>query len=277
MVCLIGFSALSTELAKHGLGKDIWTIPFDSITYILEVYFVDELLYLVVISMTKLSILFFYLRIFPDKTFRKISYGVMGFCIAYLITFLIVSIFQCNPVKAAWLHWDGSYHGACNNVNAQGWAAAAFNIALDLTVLFLPLRQLSKLVMGWKKKLQLLLMFLVGGFVTIVSVIRLETLFKFSNNTNFTWESAPFGYWSTIEMDVGIVCACMPAVQALLKRIFPTIFGTTQGDKSTGRSGYTGRTDQSNSHSQPKSVDTKDFVPLVEVGSVRDAERGREH
>lgn len=78
-------------------------------------------------------------------------------------------------------------------------------------------------------------------------------------------------------MDVGIVCACMPAVQALLKRIFPTIFGTTQGDKSTGRSGYTGRTDQSNSHAQPKSVDTKDFVPLVEVGSVRDAERGREH
>lgn len=166
-------------MAKHGLGKDLWTIPFDSITYILKVstqhlrgayqadllqiYYIDELLYLVVISMTKISILFFYLRIFPDKDFRKIAYGVMGVTVAYMIAFLLVSALQCLPVQAAWFHWDGSYHGACNNVNAQGWAAAAFNIALDLTILLLPLRQLSKLVMSWKKKAQLLLMFLVGG------------------------------------------------------------------------------------------------------------------
>ncbi|KAF4307534.1 hypothetical protein GTA08_BOTSDO03810 [Botryosphaeria dothidea] len=274
MACLIGFSALSTELAKHGLGKDLWTIPFDSITYILKIYFIDELLYLVVISMTKVSILFFYLRIFPDKDFRKIAYGVMGVTIAYMVAFLLVSAFQCIPVQAAWLHWDGSYHGACNNVNAQGWAAAAFNIVLDLCILILPLRQLSKLVMGWKKKAQLLLMFLVGGFVTVVSVLRLETLFHFSNSANFTWESAPFGYWSTVEMDVGIICACMPAVQALLKRIWPTVFGSTAGSKGTGKASTSGRSNPLDSNSNSKSGDTKDFVPLVEVGSVRDVEGG---
>ncbi|KAL1620177.1 hypothetical protein SLS56_009807 [Neofusicoccum ribis] len=276
MAFLVGFSALSTELAKHGLGKDIWTIPFDSITYILLIYFVDELLYLVIISMTKISILFFYLRIFPDKSFRKMVYVVMGFCVAYMVVFLIVSIFQCHPVKAAWYHWDGSYHGACNNVNAQGWAAAVFNIILDISVLLLPLRQLTKLVMTWKKKIQLMLMFCVGGFVTIVSVLRLETLFHFANSSNFTWTSAPFGYWSTIEMDVGIICACMPAAQALLKRIWPAVFGSTV-TKSTGKSSNTGNSNHIESHGKLKSGDTKDFVPLVEVRSTRDVEGGRDH
>lgn len=113
--------------------------------------------------------------------------------------------------------------------------------------------------------------------VTVVSVLRLETLFHFSNSANFTWESAPFGYWSTVEMDVGIICACMPAVQALLKRIWPTVFGSTAGSKGTGKASTSGRSNPLDSHSNSKSGDTKDFVPLVEVGSVRDVEGGRDH
>lgn len=35
------------------------------------------------------------------------------------------------------------------------------------------------------------------------------------------------GYWSTIEINVGIICSCMPSIRLLLVRAFPKILSTT--------------------------------------------------
>ena len=134
-----------------------------SLIVLIQIYYVDEILYLIVVSLTKVSILFLYLRIFPDKGFRKIAYALMGVTITYMVVFLFISIFQCWPIGGAWEKWDGTYQTKCNNVNAQGWAAAIFNIVLDLSVIVLPMRQLSRLNMNWSKKGQLLVIFGLGG------------------------------------------------------------------------------------------------------------------
>lgn len=112
--------------------------------------------------MTKISILFFYLRIFPKKSFRIATYVVMALNVGYLISFVLISVFQCRPLDAAWLRWDGEHPAKCNNINAQGWAAAALNMVLDLLTMSLPLRELSKLSMSLRKKAQVMLMFCVG-------------------------------------------------------------------------------------------------------------------
>jgi hypothetical protein len=41
------------------------------------------------------------------------------------------------------------------------------------------------------------------------------------------------GYWSTIEISIGILCACMPAIRALFGRLFPLVFGTRSGHSNT--------------------------------------------
>lgn len=38
------------------------------------------------------------------------------------------------------------------------------------------------------------------------------------------------GYWSTIEVHVGIICACMPAIRQLLRNVFPAALGSTSLD-----------------------------------------------
>ncbi|CBX96377.1 predicted protein [Plenodomus lingam JN3] len=274
MLLLAVFSGLSVPLANAGLGKDIWTIPFDNITFILLVYFADELIYLTIVTLTKVSILFFFLRIFPKKSFRKMVYILMTINGLFLFSFIIVSVFQCTPIDYAWHNWHKETRGVCRNVNAQGWAAAIINIVLDLATILLPLRQISQLVMNWKQKVQLVLMFCVGGFVTIVSVIRLEYLINFANSKNPTWDLAGFGVWSTIELDVGVMCACMPAIQSLCKRCFPKVFGMTTRGKSTGKSGVSDAS-ASNGVSKrklegSKNSDRNSFIPLVEIDSVKD-------
>ena len=127
-----------------------------------QIYLVDECLYLSILPLTKISILFFYLRVFPKKEFRIATYIVIGFNVAYGITFVLISLIQCSPVKGAYLRWDGEHHYKCNDINAQGWAAAVFNMVLDITVMFMPLPELYKLNLSIRKKIGLLCMFSLG-------------------------------------------------------------------------------------------------------------------
>lgn len=128
-----------------------------------KIYFADELMYITIISLTKVTILCFYLRVFPERKFRIWVFCTMGATILYMLAFLIVSAFQCWPISYAWTHWDGEHHGRCQNVNAQGWAAAVINIVIDIVILVLPLRLIPKLNLHWKKKLQVSIMLSVGG------------------------------------------------------------------------------------------------------------------
>lgn len=110
-----------------------------------------------------MSLHFFYLRIFPKKSFRIAIYIVMGITLAYGIVFILVSVFQCSPIKTAWLRWDGTAPGHCNNINLQGWTSAAINIVLDFVTLALPLRELSQMDLWRKKKIHICIMFSVGS------------------------------------------------------------------------------------------------------------------
>lgn len=161
-ISAIPFSVMSIPLAKDGLGKDIWKVPFDRITHILLIYYFDEILYITILSLTKISILLFYLRIFGTRNFRIMAYSLIAISVAYAIAFDFVFIFQCRPVNLAWLHWDGEHPGTCVNVNIVSWSAIAVNIATDIAIILLPIPQLAKLNLSMSKKIPLLLLFLLG-------------------------------------------------------------------------------------------------------------------
>ncbi|RAO64886.1 uncharacterized protein BHQ10_000898 [Talaromyces amestolkiae] len=267
----------SYVLASHGLGKDMWTVPFDNITHILYIYYIDEDIYLSILPLTKISILLFYLRVFPQRSFRITTYIVIAMNLCYLIAFVLVSVFQCHPIDAAWLRWDGEHPAKCQNINAQGWASAAINMFLDIVTMVLPLRELSKLSMSLKKKMQLMIMFTLGLFVTLVSILRLHSLVEFANTTNLTWDYVQLGYWSTIEVDVGIICACLPAVRKLLRGVFPNVFASTvhSGAKTPAyshtRSAQSGggkrfiKNGEYELHHRDAALEEGDAMPLVQL------------
>ncbi|KAH7018230.1 uncharacterized protein B0I36DRAFT_368269 [Microdochium trichocladiopsis] len=235
----IPMTVLSGLLVKYGLGKDIWMLDdYDYISEILYIYFWDEILYLAIIPLTKISILAFYLRIFPRKEFRKWVYVLIAGNALYLIAFEAVTIWQCGPIEGAWLHWDGEFEATCRDVNLQAWIAAAICLVLDIAMIVLPLPELWKLSMSWKKKIQVLSMFCVGFFVSLVAILRLQYLLHFGQGGNVTMDFVEIGIWSTIEVSVGLICACMPAMRSLLSLVLPKAFGnTTKRPTGAGGSG----------------------------------------
>jgi hypothetical protein len=57
---------------------------------------------------------------------------------------------------------------------------------------------------------------------------------QFANSKNPTWDNLATAQWSTIEINVGIICACMPSMRVLLLKIFPRLKGTTNQSSANG-------------------------------------------
>ncbi|PHH52846.1 hypothetical protein CFIMG_002317RA [Ceratocystis fimbriata CBS 114723] len=224
----------TTGLTKHGLARDIWTVPFDDITLFGRYYYVMEVLYFTHVTLLKLSILFFYLRIFPAPAVRRLLWATVAVVAAFGLAFVIAAIFQCSPISYFWTKWSGETTGSCVSINHLAWANAAGSILLDLCMLAIPLSQLRHLKLHWKKKLGVGLMFCTGTFVTVMSVVRLHSLIKFANSHNTTWDQWEAALWSTIEINIGIICACMPSIRVVLVRLFPRVFDSTFHDHGKG-------------------------------------------
>ncbi|KAK8007509.1 hypothetical protein PG989_001499 [Apiospora arundinis] len=218
-VVLTGVTVGAELMVVFGLGTDMWTLDDMHINIVLILFYIAEFAYVIESTLTKVSILLLYLRIFPDRQFRKhifILMGVMGlFCVAFVVTLLT----YCVPFDYTWARWDNELTGKCINMDAQTYTCAALNIILDIVIFFMPIPQLMKLDLSWKKKVGIIFTFLVGLFVTICSVVRLQALIGWTRSTNPTMDYAKLAVWSLVELDVGVICACMPGMAGLFRRL----------------------------------------------------------
>ncbi|KAH6949727.1 hypothetical protein BKA56DRAFT_606817 [Ilyonectria sp. MPI-CAGE-AT-0026] len=215
-------------IVPNGGGCDVWTLTPNNIIEFLKSFFALTILYFIQASLLKHSLLFFYLHVFPAQPIRRILWGTIVLNTAYMFTFIIVGIFSCKPIGYLWTRWDGEHQGKCVDINAVAWAHAAISVALDVWVLVIPLSQLMHLKLDWRKKIGVGLMFSVGTFITVVSIIRLRALVKFATDIeNLTWDYLETIRWSFIEINVGVFCVCMPSLRLFLAYIFPKILGTS--------------------------------------------------
>jgi hypothetical protein len=65
--------------------------------------------------------------------------------------------------------------------------------------------------------------------VTIFSIIRVKALITLGTSDNFTWDNYPVTLWSTLEINCGVICICLPTLRLLLIRLFPALGGGSQG------------------------------------------------
>lgn len=113
--------------------------------------------------MTKLSVLFFYIRVFTEKSFLWKTYVLLGLTTAFFIGCFLSAIFQCSPVDFAWHYWDKLHVGHCINLHDLLWANSLINIILDGLIILLPIPTLWSLTLPTLRKIGLLLMFSLGA------------------------------------------------------------------------------------------------------------------
>ena len=131
------------------------------------------------VCFVKLSILAFYCRLFPLKWLKRTSITLGVFVILATCTKVSGDIFQCLPVDSA---WNPKAHKRCMNFVDLVMVSGILNIATDLVILALPMPALWKLNMAKVKKWELTGMFLAGGLVCIISIVRIPIVQKLRSN-----------------------------------------------------------------------------------------------
>ena len=161
-VLSVGFTILLIMLSYSGLGKDVWTLPFENITRTLTIFTALEKIYIPTVWITKISILFLYLRLFPDQGLRRQIKVGLGLCAATVVCLELACVFKCWPISFSWNYWDGEHQGKCTSMAAQGWANSSLNMFADIVVLVLPLPTIWKLKLPMEKKIGIIAMFSIG-------------------------------------------------------------------------------------------------------------------
>ena len=124
-------------------------------------FIIIEIFYTIAAATVKFSTLLLYRRIFDSNRRLMIAcWVVAGVVSAYSIAQIVMSIFQCTPVHKA---WDPATPGTCLNTYIAATTPAAINVVADFATVFLPMPLIWGMHITWKRKLQLLGIFMLGG------------------------------------------------------------------------------------------------------------------
>lgn len=116
------------------------------------------------------------------------------------------------------------------------------NVIIDFVLVGMPLPSVFRLNIPLGRRLILAGMFTLGFFICIVSIIRLTIVMSIrTDDRNVTYNLRDFMLWSTVEINIGLVCACLPSMRPLLQiiglsRLFSTGRGTSEPSGPTGNS-----------------------------------------
>lgn len=99
---------------------------------------------------TKVSVLIFYLRIFPSKNFHIAVWTVVFIAVGYNIASVLANVFACTPIAKS---WDLTImNGACMNRSVFYFANAGLGIFTDFATVLVPIPWLAKLQMPLRQK-----------------------------------------------------------------------------------------------------------------------------
>ncbi|PYH79720.1 hypothetical protein BO82DRAFT_356141 [Aspergillus uvarum CBS 121591] len=216
----IGFFAFLMIEVRNGLAENQELLSPNTIRNQLRALYITIPLYNLSLTLTKLSLIFLYKRLFPTKYYQIILAVTLFFVIATGMWMVFSAILFCIPVRS---FWDTSLPRTCLPEDVVWCLNAGFQISTDLLLVILPMPVLAKLRIAKRQKIALILIFALGFFVCAMSVIRLTTIVKLIRSPDFTEGNGLAATWSFIECNVAIICACLPPLRPFIIRFFPRL------------------------------------------------------
>lgn len=213
----------------------------------------------------KTSILVFYFTLTGrEKVYLWANYLTIALINGAGLALTFLNLFQCRPYRATFIY-PVPEEAKCIDIVTLYLSSAPVNIITDLVILFLPLPILTAMTLPRKQKIILIVTFGFGVFAIAVGIVRVaylqnasvvrmddrgtgknygpndalaETdyscvyLYRLSKSkherilTNLGYASLSF-MWSAVEVNAGIICACIPNLKPLVNRVLPRMIKDT--------------------------------------------------
>ncbi|KAK9438605.1 hypothetical protein VB005_06752 [Metarhizium brunneum] len=226
---------LRRSLLNDTYGRHFWDIPVSAATSeLMKETCAITAVYDVSAALTKVSLLALFLRIFArSRRSKMMIWAGIGFTVASYATLL-----------GAWIYYSAPHQG-------EGWSDpiyrvrtgrdtpvisvvfGALAIFTDFYIIAIPITAISSLNLSTKKKFGVSALFVTGLLACAFSVAglspRIENyrLTMVHGTPDPFWVSCPSYGLAVAEINLGIVCACVPVIVPLLKGLLTRLSVTT--------------------------------------------------
>lgn len=166
------------------------------------------------VALVQISLLIFYRHVFYPSHLRYTTLVLVAVSVAYLIIALVIEIGY--PGHTIAYFFSGSATTTMNIVYLPWWLAMGLiETLVDIAILVLPIRELQRLRLSMHKKLLLSLVFSLGGFVIITSIIRMAILYRPGVEE---FDLTKGDIWLNVHLGTAIISACLPTYRPLVSR-----------------------------------------------------------
>lgn len=170
-----------------------------------------EIIYVTGVNLYKISLLFFYFRIFPVRQVRLGGYICGGISTAWQVACMLAATFQCTPRERLWSPW---LPGTCINLFLTQLCISVPSILCDIAILCLPMPHVLRLKTTLTQRVLLIFIFMLGSYVVFTSIYRFRIFLQYTTD-DVPYSLADGCAWNIIEISSGVVSACLPTLVSL--------------------------------------------------------------
>ncbi|KAJ5691836.1 hypothetical protein N7462_001259 [Penicillium macrosclerotiorum] len=208
--------ACSLIAGEWGMGKHIWTTTIPKVVKMKQILLAWLIIYIFELFLIKASILMFYRRIFG---MNWTIWACLAIASAWALGSLIALLVCPAPISYFWTEYTAPTSGNFRyNFYNYYLGNAAGNVVSDVLILLVPFPIVWRLKMRVTQKIMVSSVLLLGIFVCAASIVRLHYITGL-NTVDLTWAMSNVYVWSDVEPCLGIICACLPAVQPIVRSI----------------------------------------------------------
>lgn len=210
----IAFCIALSFATADGLGQPQSSLSSSQLLGWQKATFVTNLMYILVLFLSKLSVVFFLDTMTPNQSSNRIRLGLGALVICWGISSFFAASFQCRAPET-WLILSDQ----CFNQNAFWTYHAISNLILEALLIILPIVVISRLQMDMKRKLSVMAcfgarVFAIGAIVCQLVYIRLE-----AGSKDRTFDTWPTAIIDTFVQSLCIITSCVPYIKTFLLAI----------------------------------------------------------
>ena len=188
-------------------------------------------------STMKISILFLYLRMTPERSHKIAIYVIMGFIVTHEIASLLVkplspkicctywmltltqgAIFQCVPIDEFWSLGNPLQSPKCINIIAFDSFNNAWSSMEDVIIWVLPIPVIWKLKVPFSRKVGLWALVAISSISVVCAIVRMAALIIWMRSVDISWNYPLIPFLSNMEVCVGLMTSSVPAIYPLFRR-----------------------------------------------------------
>ncbi|KAH8725905.1 hypothetical protein GQ44DRAFT_706705 [Phaeosphaeriaceae sp. PMI808] len=255
LICVLAMGvSLVVGVAHEGLGYPTPQPPAsnENLTFIApqtvltrKVEYAIELLQFPALTCTKLSLLFFYKRIFCTpwrRLLRSVFLVLILICILWGIGFLSSMAFICGRHVPAFWGTVQDLKTHCPGLHDQEIWLVCTDFFIDVLIFLVPIPLVVQLEMAFARKIAVMVIFLFAAITVGASLTRMIIFLRAISSLRKKYNSSGHDnliitaglYWTMFETGMGLIVVCLPSHYVLAQTIWKPWFSADMPDDING-------------------------------------------